>query len=133
MDTSELFDEHCPIRRGDSADTVMSRLGLDKEPEVYQPSSSSPPGYQHRAESLGIWVFYDASKIVRTIRLDSPFAGKVGGVAIGTPRNQVRAVLGKPSWGFEIENGDAWVYGRPGETVRYNIGRQSKCVESILA
>jgi hypothetical protein len=86
-----------PILPGDSIEKVKSALNTDIEPEDYSDSNMRKNYKQLRLKTKGIWVFFDQFGRAYTIRLDTPFAGNVGGVEIGKSRAFLMETLGKPT------------------------------------
>ena len=92
-----------PIRLGDSIEKVKAEIGTDIEPEEVQETTSrfatstqKEKKQQLRLKTKGIWVFFDKSGRVYTIRLEAPFAGNVDGVEIGKSRAFLVEKMGKP-------------------------------------
>jgi hypothetical protein len=88
--------EGLSIRIGDTSDKVKEVYQTDLEPE---PSESvvNRGTTALRLKTKGVWFFFTREGKIYTIRLDAPFAGKVGGIKIGDTVTQMIKVLGRPA------------------------------------
>jgi hypothetical protein len=85
-----------PIKVGDSIETVRSALKTD-QPLQDEQNAAIKGSRSLRLKTRGIWVFFDPKGFVYTIRLESPFTGKVGGLRIGDSKTDLVAKLGPPA------------------------------------
>jgi hypothetical protein len=81
---------------------VQSALGTSEPPRPSQSFNIASGKLEDQGETQlrvalsGIWVFFDREGRARTIRLEAPFAGNIGGVRIGDSRATLVARLGEP-------------------------------------
>ena len=61
---------------------------------------------------FGVIVFFDLkTKLVDTIRFDSPFGGELFGIRIGMTKKEVKALLGEPTVKDPFPDGrPIWIY-----------------------
>lgn len=87
--------EGLPVALGDSIKQVQTAFATQLEPEHYD-SPLAKDGYTLRLRTKGVWTFFDKSGKARTIRLDAPFEGSVGGVKLGDSAATLKKQLGEP-------------------------------------
>src|SRR5882672_9524291 len=96
----ERFDDACPIRLGDT----WQHMNVSGFPEPFIVNGCSK-GLHRRFEEQGLWIFLDDALIVRSMRFDSPFRGRVDGVAIGETALEVLRIKGRPSRKWPVADG----------------------------
>jgi len=92
------------FKLGDNVAIVKAALGTNAEPESMPKNPRLPANVPNLSKgktvlhlrTKGIWVFFNATGTVDTIRLDAPFAGDVLGVKLGDTTKQVIKKLGNP-------------------------------------
>ena len=87
--------EGVPIKIGDSVEMVKKAYATTIEPEANQVGTRID-GTKLYLRSKGVLVVFDRQGTVRTIRLEAPFSGNIGGVKIGHRRTEVEKLLGSP-------------------------------------
>ena len=116
------------INRGDGVTRVRELLGINEDPLPYEGAGG---GFKYNFPEFGIWIFFDENLCVRTLRFDSPFPGKIGGISIGDSKKTVRQVKGKPDRKWPVDDGiDRWLYDRGGY-VRYDFDPETDTVKNI--
>lgn len=124
-----------PVKLGDPVETVKSALQTSLDPD-----ESSSATYTNskalRLKTKGIWVFFDRENRVRSIRLDAPFSGNVGGIKIGESLALLEKTLGKPAKVMKTEfairgRNDPYIYYIDDvTTVRFDFDRDG-LIETI--
>jgi hypothetical protein len=66
------------------------------EPQIWEKPSPGGTSYQYHFAEYGVYVFFDASKNVQSLRFDRPFAGKIDGVTVGASKEEVVRLKGEP-------------------------------------
>lgn len=145
---NEKFLVSCPISAGDSIAKVKEFFQISEDPKRLEQPTPGGTYYSYRFPAYGIYIFFDDAKLVKSLRFDPPFAGKIDGVSIGDTREQVLSLKGEPTKRFEglpdkqaIENGgpaflrmEAWLYKISEQRgLRYHFGSQSKKVVVIIS
>jgi hypothetical protein len=116
------------INRGDGVAKVRELLSIPGDPPPYDGAGG---GFKYQFPESGIWIFFDENLCVRTLRFDSPFPGKIGGIRIGDLKKTVRQVRGKPDRKWPVDDGiDRWLYDRGGY-VRYDFDPETDAVKTI--
>jgi hypothetical protein len=88
--------EACPTREGDTVDAVRKQYGLSADPAKLPRATPGGAASQFSLVERGILIVFDSGGRVTTMRFSRPFAGKVGGVAIGDGKDTVRKLRGDP-------------------------------------
>jgi hypothetical protein len=91
----------CPFSKGDSVTKVKAFYQTDKEPSRMATVTPGQAAYQYHFTEYGVWVFFDASLQVSTIRVEAPFKGAVGGVAVGATAEELKRQKGEPARVFQ--------------------------------
>lgn len=99
--TDSAFFRACSFAKGDPVATVQAFYGIHVDPHHLKTPTPNGTSYEYRFSQFGVRVFFDADLRVNGIRLDPPFAGSAGGVAIGDDEDRVRRVKGEPSRRFQ--------------------------------
>jgi len=116
------------INRGDDVAKVRELLSIPGDPPRYDGAGG---GFKYHFPEFGIWIFFDENRCVRTLRFESPFPGKIGGIGIGDPKKTVRQVRGKPDRKWPVDDGiDRWLYDRGGY-VRYDFDPETDTAKTI--
>ena len=87
----------CPFSKGDSVKRVKEVCGIASEPQRLKTVTPGGTAYQYHFERYGLWVFFDESLLIKSLRYDTPFQGKVGGVGLGDTSDRVRSMKGSPA------------------------------------
>jgi hypothetical protein len=87
--------EGVPIKIGDTLETVQKAYETTRGPEPYMVGTKNA-GTQLHLASNGVLVVFDEQGKVKTIRLEAPFSGNIGGVKIGSSQSQIEKLLGPP-------------------------------------
>jgi hypothetical protein len=102
------FLKACPFVKGDPIAKVKEFYGIASDPEKLSKVTPGMTSYQYHFEQYGVWVFLDDRLLVNSVRFDRPFAGKIGGVAIGDDKDAIRHVKGGPPRQFQgVPDSDA--------------------------
>lgn len=107
------------IKIDDSVEAVRSALKTDQLPVDMQ-SAVQKGASVLKLMDQGIWVFFDRQGRTYLIRLEQPFAGRVGGAKIGSTRGQLIETLGEP---MRVLGGMATQPGQADPHV-YRVGNQ---------
>ena len=99
--TDSAFFRGCSFAKGDPVATVKTFYGIHVDPRKLKTPTPGGTSYEYRFSQFGVWVFFDAEMRVNGIRLDPPFAGSAGGIAIGDSENRVRRIKGEPPRRFQ--------------------------------
>jgi len=119
----------CPLHQGDSVDAVKRYFNVDSPPQPMKTVTPGGSAYQYHFADRVVWVFFDENQRLTVLRFERPYSGKIGGIAVGDSREQVRRALGEPHRTIEGPKGPdpsrrttGWVY-KPGapDFVRYDI------------
>ena len=97
---SENFLESCPIKAGDSVEQVKEFFKITEDPTHSASLAPGGPSYTYHFPAYGIYIFFDDAKLVRTLRFEPPFTGKVEGVSIGDSKDQILKLKGEPTKRF---------------------------------
>jgi hypothetical protein len=92
------------FKLGDDISTVKDALHTSTEPDELVRNPALPafvtdPNKGKKELHLrtrGVWVFFNPTGNVDTIRLDAPYAGTVLGIKLGDSLEKVTSTLGKP-------------------------------------
>jgi hypothetical protein len=128
------LDEHCPVSLGDSWTKARDAFGISGDPKPYFNHPDIPAGFHLRLSERGIWLFFDDTKCIRSLRFDVPFSGSVDGVRIGDSPRQVRTVKGAPPRKWPVEDGvQRWLYSSQTHPfLRFDFNPKTKRVETIF-
>jgi hypothetical protein len=85
-----------PVNIGDSIEKVKAALNTNQELEDTK-SAVNKGSTALRLRTKGIWIFFDSSGTVYTMRVDAPFIGKIKDIGIGSTHRRVLESLGKPA------------------------------------
>jgi hypothetical protein len=88
--------EACQTREGDTVEAVRKQYGLGADPAKMARTTPGGTASQYALVERGIWIFFDAGGRVASMRFNRPYAGKVGGVAVGDSKDTVRRLRGEP-------------------------------------
>ncbi len=88
----------CPINVGDSLDKVKAFYKVEDEPKQETVPQLS---YMYHFKQFGVYIFFDSSKTVKSLRFDPPFMGKFGGIAIGDSKEKLLQQRGRPAKTFQ--------------------------------
>jgi hypothetical protein len=130
------FFTTCPFSKGETVPRVKDFYGTASDPMKLEQPVPSLSSYVYHFQQYGVWIFFDDRLLIRGLRFDEPFAGKIGGVAIGDDQATVRRVRGEPSKQFAFGLNTAWTYNPPADGpsfLRYDFGATSGRVQSIFA
>jgi hypothetical protein len=86
----------CQTREGDTVEAVRKQYGLSADPAKMARTTPGGTASQYALVERGIWIFFDAGGRVASMRFNRPFAGKVGGIAVGDSKDTVRRLRGEP-------------------------------------
>lgn len=88
----------CPFAKGDSITKVKAFYALQIEPTRFNSSAglASATAYQYHLPDRGVWIFFDSSLQVASLRFEAPFAGTIGGIAPGATLEELKRVKGEP-------------------------------------
>jgi hypothetical protein len=101
--TESEFLTACSFAKGDPVAMVKAFYGIHVDPGKFPAVKlglvpyEGPTAYQYHFGQWGVWVFFDKDLHVNTIRFDPPFAGKIGGIALGDTVDRIRRVRGEPA------------------------------------
>lgn len=84
-----------PIKIGDTVETVKQAYSTQLDPEPFL-FNGQAVGTQINLKSKGVWVVFDRRDRVQIICLSAPFSGKIAGVGIYDPKEQLVRLLGPP-------------------------------------
>lgn len=89
----------CPFTKGDSITKVKAFYALQIEPTRFNSSAglASATAYQYHLPDRGVWIFFDSSLQVASLRFEPPFTGSIGGVAPGASLDELKRVKGEPA------------------------------------
>jgi hypothetical protein len=76
---------------------ALESEGIAVDPTKLDRPTPSSTSYEYHLQQYGVWVFFDDRLLINGLRFDKPFAGKIGGVAIGDDQAAVRRAKGEPS------------------------------------
>jgi hypothetical protein len=99
--TDSAFFRACSFAKDDPVAAVKVFYGIHVDPKRLTTPAPNGPRYEYRFSQFGVGVFFDAALHVDGIRLDPPFAGNVGGIAIGDSEDRVRRIKGEPGQRFQ--------------------------------
>jgi Protein of unknown function (DUF2845) len=142
--------KNCPLKNGDTLSKVKEFYHVNYDPQESGPRVPGGTYYAYHFPKYGVYVFFDNFLQVQTLRFDQPFSGKIGGVSVGDPKEQVVKLKGEPvsksrSLDFEVleraqkgqrisENNEEWTYKQnEREFVVYNFGSSSGKVQTIFS
>jgi hypothetical protein len=89
----------CPFAKGDSITKVKAFYALQVEPTRF-PNNAGLAGataYQYHLPDRGVWIFFDSSLQVASLRFEPPFAGPIGGIAPGATLEELKRIKGEPT------------------------------------
>ncbi len=88
----------CPFSNGDPVSKVQGFYGI-----TFEPTKDTTPSteYRYHFPEYGVWVFFNANRLVTTLRFERPFSGKIAGIGIGDSKEEVRRMRGEPLRQFE--------------------------------
>jgi hypothetical protein len=95
------FHVQCPLRKGDPVTKVKEFYGIAFAPKKLDKPWPSGTAFLYHFREYGVWVFFDSNLRIQSLRFDAPFGGKIGGIAIGDTKDQVRRVKGEPMRRFD--------------------------------
>jgi hypothetical protein len=99
---SELaFVKTCPFSKGDSVTKVKEFYGIASDPQKTGQTLPGTAFYQYYFPQYGVWVFLDDHLLILSLRFDRPFSGKIGGIAVGDRKEDVRLAKGEPARQFQ--------------------------------
>ncbi|MDB5775211.1 MAG: hypothetical protein JWP38_1344 [Herbaspirillum sp.] len=99
-----------PVKLGDTIEQIRTAYQTAIEPEPAN-IPGRPTAKSLRISSKGTWFFFDETGKIYTIRLDTPFQGRVAGVKIGDSSETVLKSLGNPRKRIPMSGlPDAFVY-----------------------
>lgn len=98
------------VKLGDTIEQVKTAYQTTTEPE--QANIPGKPGVTAlRLSAAGTWFFFDPTGKVYTIRLETPFQGRVAGVSLGESTQLIQSKLGSPSKAIARAGfPNSWVY-----------------------
>lgn len=99
--TDSAFFGACSFAKDDPVTAVKAFYGIHVDPRTPKTPAPSGTSYEYRFSQFGVWVFFDAELHVSGIRLDAPFSGSVGGIAIGDSEDRIRRIKGEPPRRFQ--------------------------------
>jgi hypothetical protein len=121
---------------GDTIATIKEVFKTDLDPELYQPTGSTPsshaPSPLLRQATKGAWFFFDQQGRLERIRLQQPFIAPINGIKLGDTLAQLTEIRGKPIRRWSFGNDEAYLY--PSDDVvyvRYDINKSGE-VETIF-
>ncbi|MEY4882952.1 MAG: hypothetical protein RIS34_806 [Pseudomonadota bacterium] len=97
----EKYLAACPFSKGDSITKVKAFYMAEREPSRMNTAVPGQVSYQYHFPEYGVWVFLDASLQVSTLRFESSFKGPIGGVSVGTLKDDVKRIKGEPVRTFQ--------------------------------
>ena len=128
---SGLSKYRCDISPGMKIDEFKSKYFIMEEPELMLTDKNRPKHITdqlllrmnkkyYRFKDYGIWVFFNMSGELTTVRFDSPFQGAVGGVFIGDAKKDIVRINGRP----DIDNENGIIYRSSGYYLNYKTIRE---------
>jgi hypothetical protein len=87
--------EGLPISIGDTVDKVKEVYQTNLEPESENTAMRGTTSL--RLKTKGVWFFFNRDGKIYTIRIESPFRGKINGVKIGDTAAKMLKILGEPA------------------------------------
>ncbi len=123
------------LRRSAAYGRVLNKLPPEVRAEEERREACRTVGESFRFASIGVWYFFNHADLVRTIRIEAPFAKTYRGVRIGMTRDEVLEALGTPMRIFEFGEDEALVFDLkdgPDKRLRVDIDRETKTVLRII-
>jgi len=136
----QAFQKTCGVKMFDDLEDVKKYYQIKHDPSVMSsmPSALSPFYYYH-FKQIGVWIFFDEKKQVKSLRFDPPFIGQIRGIAIGDSEAKLFKKHGEPQMKLnglftQQSSSTGWSYdGGVMAWVRYDVGSKSKQVRHILS
>jgi hypothetical protein len=131
----------CPFAKGDTLASVKKFYRIASAPRKWENPTPEGTAFDYHFPQYGVWVFFDDKLLIKGLRFDAPFQGRVDGIGIGDSADHLRSVKGEPALRFPglptslvaSEDLTAWVYD-PGSSrfARYDVNPADHRVQTIF-
>ena len=105
--SGQLSVNECVVSPGITIDKFKKEFSIFENPKFMYTDENRPKHLTdqqimslnkkyYRFNEFGIWAFFEMSGKLKTIRIEAPFSGSIGGVYIGDSKERIFEVKGKP-------------------------------------